>query len=98
MLRLLKNWLFKASKQNIKPLSRIKVKRLLKAKLNESAEEVLILSSMVLVFRGYTANKIYFRVIVPQEYPPRDSKTEAKNGQIIYFYKDEFENIEYYES
>lgn len=97
MFRYFSKLLFKPPKQKSKPINRIKLKKLSKAKLNDSANEVLILSSMALIYRGETANKIYFKVIAPQEYPPRESKTEAKDGDIIYFYKDEFNKLEYYE-
>jgi hypothetical protein len=80
-----------------KPLLRvgqaISTRNIEKAKLTVSSEEVFILSDMWLICQGEKEDRIHFRVAV--NYHPRDSKTEAKNGDEVYFLKDEFLKLKY---
>jgi hypothetical protein len=82
---------YKGDKESPKYNSPIKANRLIKGKLIDSKGEVYIDKDAELHFVSENEKNIFFKVKTNKL--PRDSQTEAKTGDVVYFSLEEFKNI-----
>lgn len=69
----------------------IKIKKLIRGKNIDDKREVYIDKDAELIFVSENEENIFFKVKTNKL--PRDSKTEAKTGDVVYFSLEEFKDI-----